>query len=240
MPILIGGYVRRSSLIAVTATLLFTLAGCTDDEPATDVPAPEEPSTPDDGGGDTGADRASGDGDAAGDDGADGDDGSSSDGSDEASGGSDTDLGGLEFARCEGEDISIDHPTSWTMYEDDVVPPCHVFHPEQITDYVGESLHYAARLSIDPVEFEDATGSEVGEELSRQETTIDGHDAVVIERRSEGEAMLPEGERSYTSLVDLDGRILVATTSSVGETDYERDRAILDRMMDSITIHASG
>jgi len=227
--------VRRSSLIAAVAALLLALAGCTDDEPPPEEPSPEEPSTPDDDDGDgddgDGDDQANGDG--AEDDDAGGDDPASDDGSD-------ADLGGLEFARCEGEDLSVDYPASWTVYEDDVVPPCHVFHPEPITDYVGESLHYAIRLYIDPVEFEDATEGRIGEDLSRQETTIDGRDAVVVEQRSEGEALLPEGERSYTYTVDLDGRILVATTNSVGETDYERDRSILDRMMDSIAIHAGG
>ncbi len=227
---------RRSSWIAVATTLLLVLAGCTDDAPTTDEPSPEEPSTPDDGGDDAGEDPAAGNGDTVGDD-PESDD-PASDGTDDASGGSDSDLGGLEFARCEGEDLSVDYPASWTVYGDDVVPPCHVFHPEAITDYVGENLHYAVRLYVDPVEFEHAAEGGIGEELSRQETTIDGRDAVVVERRSEGEALLPEGERSYTYTVDLDGRILVATTNSVGETDYERDRSILDRMMDSITIHA--
>jgi hypothetical protein len=186
------------------------LAGCTDDDPAADDPA---------------ADDSSSDG---------------TDSTDEASGGSEDGSGELEFARCEGEDLSVDYPASWTVYEDDVVPSCHVFHPEPITDYQGESLHYAVRLYIDPVAFKDATGSGLGEELSREETTVDGRDAVLIERRSEGESLLPEGERSYTYTVDLDGEILVAMTSTVGDTDHERDRRILDHMMDSITIHAEG
>lgn len=73
---------------------------------------------------------------------------------------------------------------------------------------------------------------------------MDGRDAVAIERRSQGEAMIPEGERSYTYVVDIDGAardhdhglILVGTTTTVGETDYALDRRVLDRMMESISI----
>jgi hypothetical protein len=146
---------------------------------------------------------------------------------------------GLEFTRCQSDDISVDYPESWSFYAGEEVPPCRVFHPEPIEDFVGENLHYAVRLYIDPVDFEDATDSPLSEELSREETTVDGNDAVVTERRSEGEAMIPEGERSYAYVVDLDGMILVGSTTSVGDSDYERDKRVLDRMMEtvSVTVH---
>ncbi|MEX0836187.1 MAG: hypothetical protein WD010_08860 [Nitriliruptor sp.] len=84
------------------------------------------------------------------------------------------------------------------------------------------------------------TATTAGEELDRREVTVADRDAVVIERRSEGEALLPEGEESYTYIVDLDGSILVAATSSVGDTDHDRDQEILDRMMETLTVDLEG
>lgn len=69
-------------------------------------------------------------------------------------------------------------------------------------------------------------------------TATRGRSALAIESRSTGGALIPEGERSYTWTIDLDGEILVATTSSVGDTDYEHDKRILDRMVtEQLAVH---
>ncbi|MFW6010204.1 MAG: hypothetical protein ACOC9I_02670, partial [Actinomycetota bacterium] len=52
---------------------------------------------------------------------------------------------------------------------------------------------------------------------------------------SSGEGMIPEGEGSYGYLVDLDGQTLIASTYTVGDTDHERDKLLLDRMMASLS-----
>ncbi|MEX0869285.1 MAG: hypothetical protein WD011_06400 [Nitriliruptoraceae bacterium] len=150
----------------------------------------------------------------------------------------DTDAGDdptFTAATCEGAGITVDYPADWTIITAKEVPPCRVFHPEPI-EFQHESFHYAVRIYIDAVAYEDATGSSLDEELDRREVTVDGRDAVRIERRSTGAAMLPEGESSTTYIVDLDSSILVATTSTVGETDYESDVDVLDAMMDNIEI----
>lgn len=217
----------QRSYLPILVAVMLGLAGCSaeqpaDEETATETPAPTGSATTDDVGEPTEAeatpDETASDGSAAD---ADGDD--------------------LEFTTCEADDITVDYPDSWTVYEDADVPPCRVFHPEPIEDYVGESQHYAARLYIDPVEFEDATSTSntLSEELSREETTVDGRDAVLTELESTGEAMLPQGERSYSYIVDLDGMILVGTTTSVGDTDYERDKQVLDRMMETLSVDVS-
>lgn len=236
----------RPVLFAVIAALV-ALGGCAPDE-ATDDATTEEQAAPTtqettDAGDGTTAEDPTGDTDTEGTtDGAT--DGTTDTGTDESETGTDGDASsepveGPRFTRCASDDISVDYPESWTFYAGAEVPPCRVFHPEPIEDYVGENLHYAVRLYIDPVEFDVAAGSSQGEELSREEATVDGNDAVVVERRSEGEAMMPEGEHSYTYIVDLDGMILVGTTNTVGDTDYERDKQVLDRMMEtvSVTVH---
>lgn len=230
--------VRRLALVLVVA---LATAGCATDAP--DEPAqdgtPEADSAPP-----SEEDSSSEEESSTDDDGdTDGTEDSAANG-----GESGADVDDLEFTRCESEDVDVDYPSTWTVYEDEEVPPCRVFHPEQIEDFEGESLHYAVRLYIDPVALEDATENPFGEELSREEHTVDGRDAVTIERRSDGEDMLPEGERRYTYVVDLSDDAedpehalsLIATTTSVGDTDYELDRRVLDRMMESLTVDVAG
>jgi hypothetical protein len=229
----------RPALPALVAALV-AVGGCAPDE-TTDDPTTEEQAAPTTEEGTDAGDGAAEE-DPATDTGTDGaTDAATDTGADEGDTGTDgeaasDEVAGLELTRCQSSDISVDYPASWTFYAGDEVPPCRVFHPEPIEDFQGESLHYAVRLYIDPVDFEDTTDSPLSEEISREETTVDGRDAVAIERRSEGEAMLPEGERSYTYTVDLDGMILVGSTTSVGDTDYERDKRVLDRMMETITV----
>ena len=235
----------QRSYLSLLAVVVLGLAGCSTEEPAEDDTATEAPTSPsptDDAPTDAVDEPTETETDATPDE-TDGEEPAGGDEADSEPTG-DTDAGGqsdasvedLEFTTCESDDITVDYPGSWNVHENADVPPCRVFHPQPIEDFVGESQHYAARLYIDPVEFEDAAGSSGGEELSRRETTVDGRDAVVIEAQSSGEAMLAEGERSYTYIVDLDGMILVGTTTSVGDTDYERDKQVLDRMMETLTV----
>lgn len=151
-----------------------------------------------------------------------------------------TDVSELTFATCEMEAFEIGYPGDWWTNPGDEAPPCRVFHPRPV-EVEGESLHYAVQAYVDEVEFDRATQEdERSETLSRQETTVDGQDAIVSETRSTGETLAPEGTLRYAYVVDLDGRILVLSTHSVGETDYERDKDILDRMVETVELPASG
>ncbi|MBW3658694.1 MAG: hypothetical protein KY457_08640 [Actinobacteria bacterium] len=148
----------------------------------------------------------------------------------------DGDVAALAFTDCEAERYTIGYPQDWNVNEpDDLTDECRIFHPGEIetADQPRDrDLHWAASVYIDAVEYEgvrDADGPD--EEIDRRELTVDGRDAFVRETRSSGEALMPEGERRYAYTVDLDGEILVVVTYSIGETDYERDKAIIDRMV---------
>lgn len=148
---------------------------------------------------------------------------------------SDTDEAEFDAATCESAGVRIDYPRDWSIITGKDLPSCRVFHPEPL-EWQNESLHYAVQLWVDAVRFADATGESVDEELDRREVTVDGRDAVRIERRSTGAGLLPEGEESTTYVVDLDGSVLVATTSTVGDTDYAGDVAVLDAMIATIDL----
>lgn len=156
---------------------------------------------------------------------------------------SDHGVDAMVFTECEAERYTVGHPVEWNTNADDgLLGPCEIFHPSDID--VPErprdiDLHYAAVMDVDEVDFDERLAADnQNEVIDERETTIEGRRAHVIEYRSTGQALTPEGESSYTWTIDLDGQILVATTSSVGGTDYERDKQVIDRMVtEELTIH---
>lgn len=145
------------------------------------------------------------------------------------------DVAAMTFATCEGDRFTIGYPADWQTNEPEgEIEPCRVFHPGEVDLEEGTEagLHYAATVYVDAVAYEDARGSDPqGEVLEERELTVDGRDAVFREVRSDGQALVPEGEIGATYIVDLDGEIFVASTYTVGDTDYERDKEILERMV---------
>lgn len=70
-----------------------------------------------------------------------------------------------------------------------------------------------------------------------KETTIAGRNAVQLLLESTGEALLPEGTLVYQYLVDIQGRTLIASTSSVASAGtFDSNQAVLDRMMESLNV----
>lgn len=145
------------------------------------------------------------------------------------------DVGAMEFTACEADTYTVGYPADWNTNDPDgAVDACRVFHPGEIDVEPQQDmdLHYAVSVYVDAVAYEDARDAEPGGELlEERELTVEGQDAVYREVRSDGRGLTPEGETSATYIVDLDGEILVATTYTVGETDYERDKAVLERMV---------
>lgn len=146
----------------------------------------------------------------------------------------------LAFTECRAERFSIPYPESWNTNEDDEHPACRVFHPGEVElpEHPQDlDLHWAVSVYVDDVPWQDTQpDEEFVEVLSSEETEVDGRRASVHELRSRGEGLIPEDERRYGYTVDLDGQTLIAVTHTVGDTDYERDRDVLDRMMDGVRI----
>ena len=65
---------------------------------------------------------------------------------------------------------------------------------------------------------------------------IAGRPAVRRLIEATGQALLPEGRRSYQYLVKLDGDTLVATADGREDRDFEAHREILDEMMRSLEL----
>lgn len=66
---------------------------------------------------------------------------------------------------------------------------------------------------------------------------MDGRRAVRREDRlTETGLRGPSGARVTTYTVDLDGAILVTRTHEVADVDYERNRAVLDAVMERLSV----
>lgn len=151
----------------------------------------------------------------------------------------------MMFSECDAGRYTIGHPAEWnTNGEGGQLGLCTVFHPGEIEvpqQPRDIDLHYAAVVYVDDVNFEDVVAADNSSGLvEERQLMVDGRRAHVVEYQSTGEALTPEGEFSYTWTVDLGGQVLVASTSSVGQTDYGRDKQVLDRMvLQHLTIHDS-
>lgn len=157
---------------------------------------------------------------------------------------SDGDVTAMEFTPCETPAYTVPYPAEWQTNEpNDLIDACRVFHPEEIDlpdDPQDLGLQWAVTINIDAVPFEAiADGFFAGEVLLQRDITVDGRDALVAEYESEGETLVPEGELTYVYAVDVGGETLFARTTTVGDSDYDRAKQVLDRMMGGLELASS-
>ncbi len=111
---------------------------------------------------------------------------------------------------------------------------CSLLDPEPITVPPATEipLDIAVSIRLEPVPYETVAGDvRARRELSRQETTVNGREAVQIESEATGEALHPEGVRSYQYFVNLGDTTMIASTYDGGTFPYDRKRRVLDAML---------
>ncbi|MGY2084412.1 AMIN-like domain-containing (lipo)protein [Blastococcus sp. SYSU DS0539] len=145
--------------------------------------------------------------------------------------------------RCDSPaGFSIAYPESWSVNPGDVVPACTRFAPDPFTVPPGTDARVGAVTAyVEEIPFDRIAGQSEGQEISRTDTTVDGRRAVRIERVSAGEGLWPEGVRTTDYVIDLgdgdDGpRTLLVNTVGLPQFDYARNVAVLDRMIETVTI----
>lgn len=143
--------------------------------------------------------------------------------------------------RCtnEQDDYSIEYPADWHTNSGDP-PTCEFFDPEPIElPEQPQDVAGLAAISVDrePVAFSRVTGEDAGTRvIERDEVEIAGRPAVRRLIEATGQALLPEGRRSYQYLVKLDGDTLIATADGRDDRAFEANREILDEMMRSLEL----
>lgn len=145
---------------------------------------------------------------------------------------------------CATDAYTVRYPADWRVADEPEDEPCTWFNPEPVAlPEATEALDVAVHLDH-PVEapFDELAanltdGPGVDQVLRRDEVTVAGHDAVVVETVASDEAPItPQGARAYTyAIADVGGAVMVASTTTVGEGDYEENKAVLDGMTSSLT-----
>lgn len=149
---------------------------------------------------------------------------------------------------CDNPDdgYAISYPEGWQTNSGEVVSPCRLFDPEPVDVEPGTEIPFdvAVQLRVADRGFDamlDLVDDDIGADVvERQATEVAGRDAVVVDSVATGETLLPEGVRTRTYYVDVDGATLIATTHDVGEPDFASKRAALDAMLGTLELAPQG
>jgi hypothetical protein len=144
--------------------------------------------------------------------------------------------------RCESPaGFAISYPEAWSVNQGTEVPACTRFAPDSFTLPPASDARVApVSLRVEGIPFDLVASTGAGEELSREEITLDDRPAVRIERVTAGEGLWPEGVPITSYVMDLgsegdEPRTLVADTVGLPQFDYPRNVEVLDRMVSSLT-----
>ncbi len=105
----------------------------------------------------------------------------------------------------------------------------------------SEDFDEAVYFDLEKVPFERILNarSQGLKEISRTETTVGNRRAVVTETESTGMTILPKGVRSYKYLIDFKDKTLIVVTYQVKSQNYQRNKKVLDKMVESIEFSKS-
>ncbi|MCF6744853.1 hypothetical protein E9529_11290 [Blastococcus sp. KM273128] len=145
--------------------------------------------------------------------------------------------------RCESpEGYAVSYPESWEVNPGTEVPACSLFSPDSFEVPPATDARVAPiSVRVEGIPFDRLVTTGRGEELSREELTIDGRPAVRVERVTAGEGLWPQGLPVTRVVVDLgaddeSSRALVLNTVGLPRFDYPRNVEVLDRMVASLTL----
>ncbi len=140
---------------------------------------------------------------------------------------------------CTNEAIgyTVSYPVGWQTNSGDVVKQCQIFDSRSIQlRERSEDFDEAVYFDLENVPFERILNapSKGLRELSRRETTVGDRRAVVTETESTGLTLLPKGVRSYKYTIDFNNKTLIVVTYDVKSQNYQRNKKVLDKMIESI------
>lgn len=139
---------------------------------------------------------------------------------------------------CTNQEIGyrVSYPNTWQTNSGVVLNPCRVFDAGEIQlEDATEDFDEAVYIRREDIPYDRLANLDdpSTRTLSRQQTTVDGRPAVIIESEATGTGLFPQGRRYYRYLVDLGSKTLVAVTYDIPKLDYERNKQVLDKIMNS-------
>ena len=135
---------------------------------------------------------------------------------------------------------TIEYPGDWFAEAADPVWSCALFDPQRFTlEPDTETPHVAVQIYDERTITFDATVTSVTDPssydvLRRQDTTVDGRPAIVLETVQLTDDFLPAGTYSYQYVVDRSGGIVLAFTTGQPGSPFDQYRSTLDDMMASL------
>jgi hypothetical protein len=125
-----------------------------------------------------------------------------------------------------------------------VVATCHFFDQQPLEIEPRTENFAAINIRIEAIPFQKLRQMSKETKISSKQlfkntTTIGDRTTIVIERQATGKGMLPKNMKFYSYQVDLGDRTFVATTYDSSSRNYQRNKKILDAMMDSLQIQPS-
>jgi hypothetical protein len=137
---------------------------------------------------------------------------------------------------------TVSYPVGWQTNSGDVVKPCQIFDFRSIQlRERSEDFDEAVYFDLENVPFEKIVNARSPglRVLSVEQTMVGDRRAIVTESEYTGMTILPKGVRSYKYLIDLNDKTLVVVTYQVKSQNYERNKKVLDKMIESIKFSAS-
>jgi hypothetical protein len=145
--------------------------------------------------------------------------------------------------RCANEEwgYEIGYPSGWVTNDDNLLPACSAFDPEEVVIDLGAeiAIDAAIHLQLSPQRYETLIAETPGrDEVSREDVVVDGHTATILHwRATAGAPMFPSGTHVYAYFIELDRGTLVATTTDLaGQEKFDEHRSVLDTMMAEIDL----
>jgi hypothetical protein len=139
--------------------------------------------------------------------------------------------------------FSVGFPAEWSVNAGETVAGCSRFAPSDFDVPEATDVRVAAiAVSVEAAPF-DRAAEQRPDERARRELTVDGRDAVRIERVTQ-DGLYPIGTPITSYLIELEEangaqRTLVADTIGVPDFDYERNTEVLDAMVASLDLDAA-
>jgi len=135
---------------------------------------------------------------------------------------------------------TIGYPEDWQTNTGNVLEACQVFDPNlpqtsaQTATFDEAVFIRLAQISLEKITDKNNTQTE----LSREKALLQNNKtAVVIEAKATGQGLLPKGIQSYRYYVEMGDETLIAETFDVEGQDYQRNKAILDQMMQTLELN---
>lgn len=133
---------------------------------------------------------------------------------------------------------SISFPDEWHANSGEVTQPCTFFDPQPVeVPEATEAIGFAISVGRESAPFERVTGESVTNRvLSEERVELAGREGVRMEIEATGEGLLDAGTRTYLYALPVGEETILASTTDVGDLDYERNREVLDAMVETLEL----